>query len=277
MSDAISNFLWEIGASGVELGDVGATSASVKGYFNSKDLNGDSALKKVGGYIASLWEMGLVENSPGLFISEVEEKDWAETSRESFKPLSVSERITVFPPWEYTEELCGTEVAVIINPGMAFGTGRHETTRISLHLLEMTVLPGSRVLDFGTGSGILSIAAVKLGAAYALGLDLDELAVKNALENVKLNGLSDRVEVRLTYGGLEVDREFDIVVANIRYDVIVSHLEDLLGACSETGHLIFSGILAEEGELFSRRLKSGGLRVIHVEREGDWIGLLTRR
>jgi len=277
LADAVSNFLWEIGASGVELRDKSATDVSVRGYFDTDEIEGESALAKLREYVASLLELGLMGSLPEISASGLEQRDWTETCRRFFRPLKVSERITVLPPWERPESLRDDEVAVVINPGVAFGTGRHETTRLSLRLLESVISPGSRVLDVGTGSGVLSIAAAKLGAAYALGVDVDELAVKNAMENVELNGVSDRVEVRLVRGELDLDGRFDIVIANIDFDTVTSLLGKLLRACRGEGHLIFSGILAAEGELFSKKLESKGANILRVEREGEWLGFLARR
>ena len=223
----------------------------------------------------------------------VAEEDWANAWKEHYQPLKLGRRVVIRPSWrEYRPE--GDEVVIDLDPGMAFGTGLHPTTRNCVLLLEEAVRPGARVLDAGCGSGILSLAALKLGAASALALDVSAIAVEATRENARINGLAERVDARLatlegadgepyfplppgiTMLGAEIGT-FDLVVANIIARVIGQLAPALVRATRPGGALIASGIIQERRDEAVEPLIAAGLIDIREVVEGDWVTLIGRR
>ena len=204
----------------------------------------------------------------------LEEGEWMESWKKHFTVLHVG-RVVVCPTWkEYSPQ--PEEVVVMLDPGMAFGTGHHPTTRMCLSELEMLVMPGHRVLDVGTGSGILSIAAAKLGAQHVLAMDTDPLAVKAARANAKINHVQHQVKVQR--GTLNTEPTsatgFDLVVANIYSKLILDLAPAMMALLAPQGSLVVSGITAEHTPDIETRLQSLGLELHHMSREGDWVALV---
>jgi ribosomal protein L11 methyltransferase len=224
---------------------------------------------------------------------QIAEEDWANAWKEHYHVLYLGHRTVIKPSWREYEPRAD-EVIVELDPGMAFGTGLHPTTRNCLIALEDSLRPGDTVLDVGTGSGILAIAALKLGARQVLALDVSGVAVDAARENAATNGVADVMEVRLATlegaGGepflpLPEDIEtlgaeigvFDLVVANIIARVIGQLAPALVRAVRPGGTLIASGIIAERRAMAEEPLQAAGLSDIHELVEGDWITLVGTR
>jgi ribosomal protein L11 methyltransferase len=212
----------------------------------------------------------------------VAEEDWAEAWKEHFHVERFGRRIVVVPSWRDYAPLSGDAV-VQLDPGMAFGTGQHETTRMCLEALEDAVRPGARVLDAGCGSGILSIAAARLGARDVLAVDVDPDCIRVTRENVAKNDLAGRI--RAEQGSLgdawpfvePADDRFDVAVANIIARVIVDLAEPLVRALKPGGTLIVSGIIAErEGEVVAA-LTAVGARITSTRAMGEWRCLTATR
>lgn len=206
----------------------------------------------------------------------VEEQDWETEWRRFFAPVWATERIVVHPSW-IPVEIAEGQIAVHIDPKMAFGTGGHESTQLCLQALERCLRPGMRCLDLGTGSGILSIAAALLGAGPVLAVDIDEQAVANARENLAHNRIgSEQVEVRL--GGVETvaERAFDLVLANIQSHVLRPLLTPLRGLLAADGRIAFSGLLAREEAAFCRWVTEAKLEVDTILAKGAWICVVAR-
>ncbi len=208
----------------------------------------------------------------------VEEQDWEVAWRRFFAPVWATERIVVHPLW-IPVELTEGQIAVRIDPKMAFGTGGHESTQLCLQALERCLHPRMRCLDLGTGSGILSIAAALLGAGPVLAVDIDEQAVANARENLANNRIgSEQVEVRL--GGVEAvavaERPFDLVLANIQSHVLRPLLPPLRGLLAADGWIAFSGLLAREETAFCRWVTEAQLEVDTVLAKEAWICVVAR-
>jgi len=216
-----------------------------------------------------------------LSMENIEDADWENNWKAFYKPMEIGERLIVIPDWEEADP-CG-RVALRLNPGLIFGTGSHATTRLCLTALERTVRPGMRVLDLGCGSGILSIAALLLGAESAFGCDIDEKAVKVAYENAALNGIGrGRYTVRagdvLSDAGLrrEMGGDYDIVVANIVADVILA-LTDTVGDLKAPGGLFLcSGIIDSRAEEVEGRLRAAGLTILEKNQSEGWFSFLCR-
>jgi ribosomal protein L11 methyltransferase len=201
-----------------------------------------------------------------------ENEDWARTWKRGLQPRQVTDRIVVKPTW--TEwEARGGEVVIDVDPQMAFGTGEHATTRGCLRLLDATLRPGDRVLDVGSGSAILSIAAARLGAGEVVAVEFDPDANLNARENLEQNGVSDRVRIVEAMADPPLIAElgrFDLLLANILSGVIRPLLPAFRAALADGGRLIVSGILQAEHEEVVRDARAAGLRVEREDREDEW-------
>ena len=216
-----------------------------------------------------------------LSMENVEDADWENNWKAFYKPMEIGERLLVIPDWEEADP--GDRVALRLNPGLIFGTGSHATTRLCLQALEREVRPGMKVLDLGCGSGILSIAALLLGAEQAYGCDIDDKAVDVAYENAALNGISrNRYTVRagdvLTDRRLRQDMgtEYDIVVANIVSDVIIA-LSTAVGALKKKeGLFLCSGIIDDRAEEVKAKLEEAGLTVLETHSSEGWFSYLCR-
>lgn len=206
----------------------------------------------------------------------VEEQDWEAEWRRFFAPVWATERIVVHPSW-IPVAIAEGQIALSIDPKMAFGTGAHESTQLCLQALERYLRPGARCLDLGTGSGILSIAAALLGAGSVLAVDIDDKAVANARENLAHNRIgAEQVEVRL--GGLEAvaERSFDLVLANIQSHVLRPLLAPLRGLLAADGRIAFSGLLAREKAAFCQWVTQAELEVDAILAKEAWICVVAR-
>lgn len=222
--------------------------------------------------------LGLMGIEYELTLSGMKEEDWANSWKKYYKPIRIAHRLMVVPTWEEYEPQEG-DLILKMDPGMAFGTGTHETTRLCATLTEDYMKPGARVLDVGTGSGILAIAASKLGAGEVMAYDIDPVAVRVAQENCDVNGcdnvtcgISDLLAGVDTKGGL-----YDFVCANIVADIIVRMADDILRYMKPGGLLAVSGIIDTQAERVHAALTRGGLTHILTRAENDWNAMLFTR
>ena len=203
-------------------------------------------------------------------INEIPDKNWNEEWMKYYKPVQVTDGLTVVPQWiDYHPQ--DHEKVVLLDPGAAFGTGTHETTKLCLSMLDRLVKKDISILDIGTGSGILAITGLLLGAKSADAIDIDPLSVKAAKENAKLNGVDDRLTVKL--GNLldQVHGQYDIITANIVADVIISLLADIKPFMKPNGILILSGIIRERQADVERALTEHQYVVNEKYQDGEWI------
>ena len=210
-----------------------------------------------------------------LSVTEIVNKNWNEEWEKSIQPIHVTERIVITPSWHPIDDK--DKMVLTIDPKMTFGTGYHETTRIMLRMMEQYITPGSTVLDVGTGTGILAIAAIKFGAHNAIGVDIDKWTLDNGLENAGRNGVLDKVVIRV--GSLETVTEgsFDFVIANIIRNTILELMDGIIAKLSANGTLLFSGLLASDRTIIENALVERKFSVLSVLRENDWIGIAARR
>ena len=206
-----------------------------------------------------------------LLVKEIKDEDWLETWKASFKPIRIG-AFLVRPTWSDVDP--GDAIVLSLDPGMAFGTGLHPTTQGCLRMLSRIDLSGLRVADVGTGSAILAIAAAKRGAREVVGLDIDEVAIHEAKENVTRNG----VAVALGVGSAaDLDGTFDVVFANIVAAVLQKIAADLAAHLASDGRLVLAGIIATEEDETVAAFELHGVRVVAREQEGDWVALELRR
>ena len=247
--------------------------AVVKAYFAEED-NIEDVLEYVNERLTELKEMGLDLGEAKVEHEKMHEEDWANTWKQYYKPSKVGEKIVVKPIWEEYEAKDG-ELVVDLDPGMAFGTGTHETTRMCIQALEKYVSKDSIVFDVGCGSGILSIAAALLGAKDVLGVDVDPIAVEVADENIVLNKVDKAA--RAQYGDLTkgIDYKADVVVANLMADLVMMLAEDVAKHMKEDAYFISSGILVEKEEIVSEHLIKLGFTIVEVVRDGGWCAIVA--
>lgn len=208
---------------------------------------------------------------------EYDEEDYQNSWKKYLFPEKVSEKFVVKPTWrEYTPE--ADELIIELDPGRAFGTGSHPTTSLCLKLMEENISEGDSVIDVGTGSGILMIAADRLGASEIYGTDIDELAVESAKENLELNKISE--EKAKVYKGdlisVVENKKFDVVVANILADVLLILLHDISKVVKPNGKIIFSGITEDKCELLKREVESLGFTVEEIKADKEWRAMLIK-
>ena len=215
-----------------------------------------------------------LEGAPEPRASLVEPPDWAREWRRFYRPVRAG-RLVICPPWEPFPAGPG-DVVIVIDPGRAFGTGHHESTRLCLRAVGSQLAPGTRVLDLGTGSGILAVAAARLGAASVRALDVDPVAVRVARESARRNGVAGRVVAAAGSLGREwpwagSGRDAaDLVLANLSRPLIESLAREIARTLRPAGVLVASGYLAREADAVGEALAAAGLRTLRVESEGEW-------
>jgi ribosomal protein L11 methyltransferase len=247
--------------------------AVVKGYF-SQDQDIDQLVEYITNKVNEIKELG-IDVGQGLVKSEeLHEEDWANNWKKYYKPSKIGEKIVVKPIWEdYSKK--DDEIVIDLDPGMAFGTGEHETTRMCIQALEKYVKKDSVIFDVGCGSGILAIAAAKLGAKNSIGVDLDPVAVESAKENVAYNNVNN---IEILEGNLldVVKGKADIVVANIIAEIICILTEDVSKAINQGGYFITSGIIHDRVEMVTTKLEECGFEVIKINKDGEWNCIIAK-
>jgi ribosomal protein L11 methyltransferase len=228
---------------------------------------------------AALGHMSLMYPMPTPSYTVVAEADWAEAWKAHYQPIRIGKRIFIRPLW-IDVPMQPDDIELALDPGMAFGTGTHPTTQLCLEALEDLTQHGAQVLDMGTGSGILAIAAAKLGAAHVLALDNDVVAVEVAQENIEQNGVGDKITTG--QGSLESiitsPRRFDLIVVNIIARIIVMMCEGGLGQTVRPGGLaIFSGVTTDQVDEVEAALVATGLQPYKRRQQGDWVCIEARR
>ncbi|WP_378953766.1 50S ribosomal protein L11 methyltransferase [Pelosinus sp. sgz500959] len=294
-ADMVANIFHDLGSSGVVIEDpelvnsylrsgrwdysdipeeVNTEIVVVKAYLPA-DEHLDEKLGQFEEEIQQLVSYGVDKGSGITECREVMEEDWASSWKEFFHPIKVGQRIVIKPSWE---EYVATDEDLVIelDPGMAFGTGTHHTTAMCCRILEDVVEPGHVIFDVGTGSGILSIAAAKLGAGRVQAVDLDRVAVRVANENVGINKVEDIVQV--AHGDLLTgfSGKADIVIANIIADVVIILLADIPARLKDDGIFIASGIITERLSDVTSAMLAQNLIIDKVVEEGGWVAIVAR-
>jgi ribosomal protein L11 methyltransferase len=307
--EMISNFLHESGAGGVTIdehvdnskprdtslgqwfeippNDIPEGEAKISGYF-PEGTNIEEVIQVITERIAELKNYNIDAGEAIITSKPVHEDDWANNWKQYFKPLRVSERLTIKPTWEEYTPASPQEKIIELDPGMAFGTGTHPTTSLCLRTLESVIQEGDEVIDVGTGSGILAIGACQLGASRVLALDLDPVAVSSATENVKLNQLEDKITViesdllsvikgEEVSSALGVKLPVRVVVANILAEIILMFHGDVYEALQPGGYFIASGIYKNKVEAVEEGLTAVGFEIVEINRDEDWVAFVARK
>ncbi|TFD92338.1 50S ribosomal protein L11 methyltransferase [Jeotgalibacillus sp. R-1-5s-1] len=296
--EPISNILHESGASGVVIEDPKELHKEREDQFGEiYDLNPDDypdsgvivkAYLPVNSFLAETVD-GIKQEVSNLVsfdidigankveISEVNEEEWATAWKKYYNPVKISSTFTIVPTWEDYERVSSDELIIELDPGMAFGTGTHPTTVMCIQALERTVKEGDSVIDVGTGSGVLSIAAALLKADKVLALDLDEVAVRAAKENVELNKVENIVTVQ--QGNLldQLQETYEVIVANILAEVILTFTDDAFKLTAEGGTFITSGIIKQKKEMVKDALIQSGFAIEEVLSMEDWVAIIAKK
>ena len=212
-----------------------------------------------------------------ITISEINEEDWATAWKKYYKPVKISERITITPTWEEYEPVSSDEIIIELDPGMAFGTGTHPTTVLSIQAIEQILKENDTVIDVGAGSGVLSIASVLLGARDVYAYDLDDVAVRSTTINAKLNKTDHKIHSKQNNLLNDVDVEADLIVSNILAEIIVQFTDDAFRQLKSGGHFITSGIIQNKRTEVKERLEESGFEIVETNKMEDWISIIARK
>lgn len=249
--------------------------AVIKAYYNGEE-NLDEIVKYIKNGLEDLKTFGIDKGLGLVTVNTVNEEDWANNWKQYYKPTKVGARVVIKPIWE-EYDLKAHELLVELDPGMAFGTGTHETTRMCIQALEKYVNEDTRIFDIGTGSGILAIAASKLGAKEVIGGDLDPVAVKSAKDNVVHNKLEDNIKILKGDLMEVVEGKADIVVANIIADVIMFLTPNVRAYIKENGYFISSGIIKDKKDAVIATLIQNGFEPMEVNNQGEWVCIVAKK
>ena len=284
--EAVSNILIDLGSQGVAiddsadyLGEAGPfgevlpqvkqlNTVAITAYY-PETVNLEMIRQEVKERLTQLRDFGLEIGETQLTTQQLAEEDWADNWKKYFEPARITHDLTIVPSW--TDYEAGPSEKVIkLDPGMAFGTGTHPTTKMSLFALEQVLRSGEIVLDVGTGSGVLSIASSLLGTKEIFAYDLDDVAVRVAQENIALNAGTENIHVAAGDLLKGVDIEADVIVANILADILVNLTDDAYRLLKDEGYLIMSGIISEKWNLVRESAEVAGFFLETHMIQGEW-------
>ncbi len=265
--------LWAFNTTGIEFSEDGSDFITLRAYFDAVPDLGKLRSEITRG----LRSLELPEAAiRGIKTLTVADQDWLAEWKKGYQPIEIGHRLLICPSWK-RDQVAGSDRLIIqIDPGMAFGTGTHETTRGCLEMLEK-YWEGGALLDVGTGTGILAIAAIKLHPdAQVVGFDNDPEAVEVARENAEINRIADSIELEVNKISYYEGRDFDLVVANLTADVIISIASDFPRTLKPRGWLVVSGILREQADDVTTALTAQGFEPIETRPDGEWVTMAMR-
>ena len=274
-SEAVANCLFEMDTTGVEFKENTAVNVELIAYYPLDDRVG-ARMQKLRNFLAELPTWGLEPHPATIDVAHVKSEKWEEAWKAAFPPQRVGKRMLITPTWHATPHN-ETDILIQLDPGMAFGTGYHPTTRLSLELLEGTLEPHHQVADIGTGSGILTIAAVKLGAKHVDAIELDPTAIPVAAANFQTNDVTPSVRLSQGDGLKGVESKYHLIIGNILTKAILPIIPECPSRLHPAGIVIFSGILETELEQVQSALEENHFECLHVIRETEdsitWVGI----
>ncbi len=274
-SEAVANCLFELNATGVEFKDSDASTVNLIAYYPLDDRVG-SRMQRLRDFLAELPTWGIQSHPARIDLKPVKSENWEEAWKAAFPPRRVGKRILIIPTWSNVSHN-ETDVLIQLDPGMAFGTGHHPTTRLSLELLEDAIESHSHVVDIGCGSGILTIAAMKLGAQRVDAIELDATAIPVAAANFEINGIASQVNLTQGDGLKDVEGKYHLIVGNILTKAILPIVPYCAPRLHAAGIVIFSGILDTELAQVKSVLEAHQFQCVQVVRETEdnitWVGI----
>lgn len=297
-AEAVSNILMELGSAGVSITDrkdfltlpeygfdtlwaldekdFPIDGVIVKGYFH-KQNDFDTIEASLKEKVEALKDFDLGINEYKIERADVIEEEWANAWKKHYHPVFISRFLTIVPQWESYHPLHEDERIITLDPGLAFGTGTHPTTRLCLQALEGLLRGGETVIDVGTGSGVLTIASALFGAKSIYAYDLDEVAVSSARDNVALNDLDAEIVIEQNDLLKGISLESDVVIANILAEIIVPLIPDAFRVLKPGGYFLSSGIIIEKKDLIIEKLYNQGFQLVQVNQIGDWVAILAQK
>ncbi|HHF7051428.1 TPA: 50S ribosomal protein L11 methyltransferase [Streptococcus mutans] len=291
--EAASNILIELGSQGVAIDDSADYLGSVGKYgelfpeveqselvkitaYYPESTNIEAVIAQIKERLAELTDFGLQTGQVQLTTQELAEEDWAENWKKYYEPTRITHDLTIVPSWTDYEVQAGEKI-IKLDPGMAFGTGTHPTTKMSLFALEQVLRGGETVIDVGTGSGVLSVASSLLGAKEIFAYDLDDVAVRVAQENIDLNAGTENIHVIAGDLLKGIAIEADVIVANILADILVNLTDDAYRLVKGEGYLIMSGIISEKLDMVLEAAHSAGFFLETHMIQGEWNALVFKK
>ncbi|WP_026906236.1 50S ribosomal protein L11 methyltransferase [Paucisalibacillus globulus] len=296
--EPISNILHETGASGVviedpmdlviekedKFGEIYALDENdypeegvyIKAYLPFNSFLGET-VEEIKQAINNLLTFDIDLGPNQVTLSEVNEEDWATAWKKYYKPVRISNKITITPTWEDYTPKSNEEIVIELDPGMAFGTGTHPTTVLSIQALEKVIKGNETVIDVGCGSGVLSITSALLGADEIYAYDLDEIAVKSTQENAKVNKVNHLIKTKQNNLLSHVDMKVDIIVSNILAEIIVRFIDDAWDNLKDGGYFITSGIIQTKKLLVLEKLEQQGFEILEINELEDWVSVIAKK
>lgn len=247
----------------------------IKGYLVD-NAEFDEKLKDIKHEINELSEFNIPIDMITYSISSVDEEDWATSWKKYYKPTKISDKFLIVPNWEEDYTLGENEMKLVLDPGMAFGTGTHPTTILSIRGLEEVVRNNDEIIDVGCGSGVLSIASILLGAKTVRAYDLDEVAVNSTNINKELNGINEEIIAEKNNLLKGVTKQADVIVANILAEIIVDLVEDAATIIKPKGYLVLSGIIDKKADLVKDKLKKHNFNIVEERIMEHWVMLIAQ-
>lgn len=250
--------------------------AAVTGYFPEKAFMPE-IVPTIKMRVAKLKDYGLNPGNDQVTAATVNNKDWATVWQKYYHPLRVTNELTIVPQWEDYQPAQQSEKLIYLDPGMAFGTGTHPTTRLMMEALEKVVRGGESMIDVGTGSGVLSIAAKQLGVGAVAAYDVDEVAVRSAKKNIALNPVASDIKLGVNSLLDGIHTQVDIVVANILAEIIVPLIPQAYENLKPGGLFLTSGIIDDKAELIRQKLTAQGFIIDSETKMKDWHGIIAHK
>lgn len=297
--EAVSSILTELGADGIQIEDANenlnyeksddsvyvdwsdinlpTNGAVISGYFD-EDKFQTSILTEIKRKVIQLGEFGLDYLPGDVVVKDIDNQKWATEWKKYYHPVRVTRNLTIVPSWLDYKPSQDEEKLIVLDPGMAFGTGTHPTTRLMLEALTIVVRGGESMLDVGTGSGVLSIAAKHLGVFDITATDIDDVAVAKAKENLDLNPVAKDIDVHVSDLLKDVSKDnVDLVVANILAEVIHPLIPQAMNKLKDGGLFLTSGIIREKFEDIKNAQINAGFKIEQVLQIGDWYGIIASK
>lgn len=274
---AVSNILMEQAAQGIQIDDdTNDDAATVITYF-SENVDVDELKKIIENKTKALKKFGLNPGQANVLVSDIEEKSWAYNWEDYYHAERITRYLTIVPAWEDYQKKASDQLIIKLDPGMAFGTGTHPTTKMAMQALEITLRGGEKVFDVGTGSGVLSIAARKLGAGKIEAWDNDPIAVESTKKNFALNPGTEDITVSVNSLLDGIIGTAEVIVANMLAEVLLPLIPQAVSHLNQGGKFIMAGIYVDKLEIILKTLEQNGFKINQVMEVDDWRSIIATK